>query len=102
MCLARMAAVLQAAERRLFRNLGARHRFQGRDAAASGRLLESARLWRQRHASHCRAGRMMQGLAWLALAGMLLIGPATAQTTFTPREESPEEFASGAGRDETF
>jgi len=45
---------------------------------------------------------MMQGLAWLALAGMLLIGPATAQTTFTPREESPEEFASGAGRDETF
>ena len=45
---------------------------------------------------------MMQGLAWLALAGMLLIGPATAQTTFTPREESPEEFAPGAGRDETF
>ena len=45
---------------------------------------------------------MMQGLAWLALAGMLLIGPATAQTTFTPREESPEEFAAGAGRDETF
>ena len=45
---------------------------------------------------------MTQGLAWLALAGMLLIGPATAQSTFTPREESPEEFAPGAGRDETF
>ena len=45
---------------------------------------------------------MMQRLAWLALAGMLLISPATAQTTFTPREESPEEFAAGAGRDEAF
>jgi mono/diheme cytochrome c family protein len=25
-----------------------------------------------------------------------------AQTTFAPRDESPEEFAAGAGRDETF
>ena len=33
---------------------------------------------------------------------MLLIGPATAQTAFTPRDESPEEFAAGKGRDETF
>ena len=45
---------------------------------------------------------MMQRLAWLALAGMLLIAPATAQTGFTPRDESPEEFAAGAGRNETF
>ena len=45
---------------------------------------------------------MMQRLAWLALAGMLLIAPAMAQTGFTPRDESPEEFAAGAGRDETF
>ena len=45
---------------------------------------------------------MMVRLAWLALAGMLLITPATAQTGFTPRDESPEEFAAAAGRDETF
>ena len=45
---------------------------------------------------------MMQRLAWLAFAGMLLMAPAMAQTTFTPRDESPEEFAPGAGRDETF
>jgi mono/diheme cytochrome c family protein len=45
---------------------------------------------------------MMVRLAWLAVAGVLLITPAIAQTTFTPREESPEEFSPGAGRDETF
>jgi mono/diheme cytochrome c family protein len=45
---------------------------------------------------------MKRRLAWFALAGMLLIAPATAQTSFTPREESPEEFAAGDGRDETF
>ncbi len=45
---------------------------------------------------------MMQGLAWLALAGALVIAQAMAQTGFTPRDESPEEFAAGAGRDETF
>ena len=44
----------------------------------------------------------MQRLAWLALAGMLLMTPATAQTGFTPRDESPEDFPAGAGRDETF
>jgi hypothetical protein len=27
---------------------------------------------------------------------------AFAQATFTPREENPEDFAAGAGRDETF
>ena len=45
---------------------------------------------------------MMQRLAWLAVAGMLWIAPATAQTGFTPREESPEEFSAGAGRNEAF
>ena len=45
---------------------------------------------------------MMQRLAWLAMAGMLWVSPAMAQTGFTPRDESPEEFAAGAGRDETF
>jgi mono/diheme cytochrome c family protein len=45
---------------------------------------------------------MMPRLAWLALAGALLIAPATAQTGFTPRDESPEEFAAGAGRNESF
>jgi len=45
---------------------------------------------------------MMQRLAWFALAGALLMAPAMAQTSFTPRDESPEEFVAGAGRDETF
>ena len=37
-----------------------------------------------------------------ALAGFCWIAPALAQSSFTPREESPEEFVAGAGRDETF
>jgi len=45
---------------------------------------------------------MMQRLAWLALAGALGIAPVMAQTTFTPRDESPEEFVAGEGRTETF
>ena len=36
------------------------------------------------------------------MAGLLWMAPAIAQSTFTPRDESPEEFAAGAGRDETF
>jgi mono/diheme cytochrome c family protein len=28
--------------------------------------------------------------------------PASAQQTFTPRDEAPEDFPAGAGRDETF
>src|SRR5918999_3545332 len=82
--------------------MGARHRFQRRNATASGRLLESARLWRQCHAPHRRAGRMMQRLVWFAMAGALWIVPVMAQTNFAPREESPEEFPAGPGRDETF
>lgn len=37
-----------------------------------------------------------------ALAGLLWIAPSAAQSTFTPREESPEEFAAAPGRDQTF
>jgi mono/diheme cytochrome c family protein len=37
----------------------------------------------------------------VAIAGLLLTAPAIAQT-FTPRDESPEDFPAGAGRDETF
>jgi mono/diheme cytochrome c family protein len=45
---------------------------------------------------------MMRRLVWLAMAGGLWMTPAVGQTTFTPREENPEEFAAGKGRDETF
>lgn len=38
----------------------------------------------------------------LAIAGLLLAAPAIAQTSFTPRDESPEDFVAGAGRDDTF
>ncbi|WP_156795645.1 hypothetical protein [Bradyrhizobium icense] len=44
----------------------------------------------------------MQRFAWFAVAGVLWIVPAMAQTGFTPRDESPEEFPAGPGRDETF
>ena len=37
-----------------------------------------------------------------ALAGLLWIATASAQTAFTPRDESPEEFVAAPGRDETF
>jgi len=40
--------------------------------------------------------------ASIAIAGLLVTAPAIAQSIFTPRDESPEEFAAGAGRDETF
>jgi len=40
-------------------------------------------------------------LVSLAIAGLLLTAPAVAQN-FTPRDESPEEFAAGPGRDEAF
>jgi mono/diheme cytochrome c family protein len=45
---------------------------------------------------------MMRRFALLAVVGALLAAPAIAQTNFTPRDESPEEFVAGAGRDETF
>ena len=44
----------------------------------------------------------MRRIAWAVMAGLLWIAPAMAQSTFTPRDESPEDFPAGAGRDETF
>jgi hypothetical protein len=38
----------------------------------------------------------------VAMAGLLWMAPATAQSTFAPRDESPEDFPAGEGRDETF
>ena len=38
----------------------------------------------------------------IALAALLWMTAAIAQTAFTPRDESPEEFSPGPGRDETF
>lgn len=38
-----------------------------------------------------------------AIAFLLMCGPASqAQQQFTPRDETPEQFPGGAGRDETF
>jgi mono/diheme cytochrome c family protein len=49
------------------------------------------------------AARIARRFLFAALLTGLAVGPAAAQTkTFTPRDESPEEFATGAGRDETF
>ena len=45
---------------------------------------------------------MMLRLMLASLAGVLVALPAFAQTAFTPRDESPEEFVAGPGRDETF
>jgi hypothetical protein len=36
------------------------------------------------------------------MAGLLWIAPTIAQTAFTPRDESPQDFPAGLGRDETF
>ena len=44
----------------------------------------------------------MRRLVGSVIAGALWLAPAAAQTGFTPRDEKPEEFAAGAGRDETF
>ena len=48
---------------------------------------------------------MMKSLmaASLALAAFLLVGAAFAQAPqFVPRDENPEDFPAGAGRDDTF
>ena len=48
-------------------------------------------------------GRVREGghAALLALCVAIFSTPAIAQT-FNPRDESPEEFIAGAGRDDTF
>ena len=40
--------------------------------------------------------------AWVAIAGLVLDRARNRPTAFTPRDESPEDFPAGAGRDETF
>ena len=44
----------------------------------------------------------MRCIAWAAMAGLLWMAPAMAQSTFTPSNESPDDLPAGAGRDETF
>ena len=44
----------------------------------------------------------MRRLACAVMAGLLWTAPAFAQSSFAPRDESPEDFPAGAGRDETF
>ncbi|MES2197942.1 MAG: hypothetical protein V4517_26265 [Pseudomonadota bacterium] len=44
----------------------------------------------------------MRRFVLAVMAGLLWMAPAVAQSTFTPREENPEDFPAGAGRDETF
>ena len=44
----------------------------------------------------------MLRFAWLAMAGLLWIAPTIAQTAFTPRDESPQDFPAGLGCDETW
>ena len=38
----------------------------------------------------------------LTLVAVLWIAPALAQSNFTPREESPEEFVAAPGREQAF
>jgi hypothetical protein len=38
----------------------------------------------------------------VVLTALAAAVPAQAQSTFTPRDEAPEEYPAGAGRDETF
>jgi hypothetical protein len=47
---------------------------------------------------------LSRGMTRLMCVGVLMgwTTMAIAQSTFTPRDESPEEFAAGTGRDETF
>jgi mono/diheme cytochrome c family protein len=44
----------------------------------------------------------MMRFSFAVLAGLLWITPAMAQSSFTPRDESPEEFVEAPGRSETF
>ena len=46
---------------------------------------------------------LSRGMTVLICAGLFMSWTtmALAQNTFTPRDESPEEFAAGPGRDET-
>lgn len=50
-----------------------------------------------------RFARRLIVFAILSMGVVPFAGPAATQSqTFTPRDESPEEFTAGTGRDETF
>jgi hypothetical protein len=50
-----------------------------------------------------RLARRLVVFAMLAIGLASSVGPAAAQSqAFTPRDESPEEFPAGPGRDDTF
>ena len=96
----RWTATVKLPSGRLFRGPDARHRLQRRDATASGGLLESAGLRRQRDAPRSRCWspgaddrlRLRPALRW----PLLWIAPGgSAQTGFTPRDENPEDFPAG-------
>ena len=92
--------------RGLLRDLDARDRLARRHAAAHRRQLESAGLRRQSDAPGGDSDRVMRSRAIcvLALAALALAAaPAAAQApAFTPRDESPEDYPAGAGREQTF
>ena len=57
-------------------------------------------LWCSRMPLFAKPASAFAGHA-LVIAGLLLAAPAVAQS-YTPRDENPEDFVAGAGRDETF
>jgi hypothetical protein len=59
---------------------------------------------RSRPSSTGYGGRERESFASLTLilGALLLLSTAAIAQTFTPRDENPEEFPAGAGRDETF
>ncbi len=84
-------------------------RLEGHDAAAHRRQLESARLRRQPDAPGRGAGGLMSMTKALAAAGSrwppscCSAVPRRAQAPqFVPRDENPEDFPAGTGRDDTF
>ena len=56
---------------------------------------------------HLHAFAAAQFARWLVLFGILLVGPVlsvgpAATQSFTPRDESPQDYPPGPGRDDTF
>ncbi len=52
--------------------------------------------------SHAIAAARLARLLLFVTIGIALSASVAVAQTFTPRDESPEEFPAGAGRDETF
>ena len=109
----------EAAARRLLRDLGARAwiraascsrmwRRTGIRAAMAATRCIGSRCWSAdalsfRNFAAARFARRLGLFAILSISFAPLAGPAAAQSqAFTPRDESPEEFPAGPGRDDTF